>query len=267
MKISIIIPFCNEETNVQSVLDETRRTNPNAEIIAINDGSTDRTEPMIRQHADVRLISFAARCGQSAAIYTGLTLAEGDICVVMDGDGQNDPADIPKLVGLLNQADLVCGYRQKRQDNWARRSASWLANSIRRMILHDPVRDTGCALKAMRRADLCHVIPFDGLHRYLPVMFHHAGLRIVEVVVNHRPRRHGKSKYTIARRALLGLYDLFGVRWLMGRRTSWPKINRSGVPTVPPRPRDPLPELKPSSNAPMAPCQLARAQSPSNPGS
>jgi len=267
MKTSIIIPFCNEETNVHSVLDETRRTNPVAEIIAVNDGSSDRTEAMIRQHADVRLISFATRYGQSAAIYTGLSLAEGDICVMMDGDGQNDPADIPKLVDLLNQADLVCGYRRNRQDTWTRRSASWLANSIRRMILHDPVRDTGCALKAMRRADLCHVIPFDGLHRYLPVMFHHAGLRIVEVVVNHRPRRHGKSKYTIARRAFLGLYDLFGVRWLMGRRTSWPKINPSGVPLVPTRPREPLPEVKPSSNPPMAACQLTRVQSPSNPGS
>jgi len=223
MKISIIIPFYNEEENVESVLAETRQTNPEAEIIAVNDGSNDRTEAMIRQHPDARLVSFGCRLGQSAALYTGLKLAQGEVCVMMDGDGQSDPTDIPNLVFMLDRADLVCGYRRNRQDTWSRRSSSRIANFIRRMVLHDSVRDTGCTLKAMRKVDTRHLLPFDGLHRYLPVFFNHAGLRITEVPVNHRPRKHGKSKYTTRERAMRGLYDLIGVRWLMARKISWPK--------------------------------------------
>jgi dolichol-phosphate mannosyltransferase len=223
MKISIIIPFYDEESSVNEVLKETRRTNPEAEIIAVNDGSKDATLAMIRQHPDVRLISFERNLGQSAALFAGLTLAQGEICVMMDGDGQNDPADIPKLVSLLEYADVACGYRQKRQDVCSRRVSSWVANLIRRTVLHDQIRDTGCTLKALRKADVRHLLPFDGLHRYLPVLLNKAGLRIVEVPVNHRPRKHGKSRYTTRERAIRGLYDLIGVRWLMARRISWPK--------------------------------------------
>src|SRR5215472_3668773 len=154
MKVSIIIPFYNEEGNVDSVLEETRRTNPDAEIIAVDDGSSDRTKAMIRRHPDVRLVSLERNLGQSAALYTGLKAAQGEICVMMDGDGQSDPADIPNLVSQLDHADLVCGYRRVRQDNWSRRGASRIANFIRRMVLHDGVRDTGCTLKAMKKADL-----------------------------------------------------------------------------------------------------------------
>jgi dolichol-phosphate mannosyltransferase len=223
MKISIIIPFYDEEENVESVLKEARQMNPEAEIIAVNDGSTDRTEAMIRNLTDIRLISFGCHLGQSAALYAGLKSAQGEVCVMMDGDGQNDPADVSKLASMLDRADVVCGYRWNRQGTWSRRSASWLANMIRRMILRDHVRDTGCTLKAMRRSDVRHLIPFDGLHRYLPVFFNKAGLRMVEVPVNHRPRQHGKSKYTTLERAIRGFYDLIGVRWLMSRKISWPK--------------------------------------------
>ena len=223
MKTSIIIPFYNEEENVASVLEETHRTNPEAEIIAVNDASGDQTEAMIQKHPDVRLISFGCHLGQSAALYSGLKSARGEICVMMDGDGQSDPADIPHLVSQLERADLVCGCRRNRQDTWCRRSSSRIANFIRRLVLHDKVRDTGCTLKAMRKIDTRHLIPFDGLHRYLPVFFTHAGLRVAEVPVNHRPRKHGQSKYTIWYRALRGLHDLIGVRWLMARTISWPR--------------------------------------------
>jgi len=223
VKTSIIIAFYDEEENVESVLEETRRTNPEAEIIAVNDGSNDRTESMIRKHSDVRLISFERHLGQSAAIYAGLKSARGEICVMMDGDGQSDPADVPKLISMLDRAEVVCGRRQNRQDTWCRRKASWIANLIRRMVLHDPVHDTGCTLKAMRREKVRHLLPFDGLHRYLPVFLDRAGARIIEVPVNHRPRKHGKSKYSLPERAMRGLYDLIGVRWLIARRISWPK--------------------------------------------
>ena len=224
MKTSIIIPFYNEEMNVESVLEETHRLNPEAEIIAVNDGSTDRTELLIAKYSQIRLISFSKHLGQSAAIYSGLTQAQGDVCVLMDGDGQSDPADIPKLISWLENADLVCGYRQDRQDTWLRCHASTFANFLRRKILCDNVRDTGCALKVMRRVNVRHLIPFDGLHRYLPVLFNNAGLRIVEITVNHRARKFGTTKYTIGRRAFLGVFDLIGVRWLMSRRIDWPKV-------------------------------------------
>lgn len=223
MKVSIIIPFYNEEETVASVLEEARRTNPEAEIVAVNDGSSDRTETIIRQHPDIRLISHGGRLGQSAALYTGLNAAQGEICVMMDGDGQSDPADIPNLVSQLDRADLVCGYRRVRQDTWSRRVASRLANSIRRMVLHDGVRDTGCTLKAMKKTDMRLLLPFNGLHRFIPVLFNHAGLRIVEVPVNHRPRKGGKTKYSNLERALRGFYDLIGVRWLLARSIAWPK--------------------------------------------
>jgi dolichol-phosphate mannosyltransferase len=227
MKISIIIPFYDEEESVNEVLAEARRTHPEAEIIAVNDGSKDDTLAMIRKHSDVRMISFERNLGQSAALFAGLTLAQGEICVMMDGDGQNDPADILKLVSILEHADVACGYRQKRQDVWPRRVSSWVANSIRRTVLNDRIHDTGCTLKALRKADVRHLLPFDGLHRYLPVILSKAGLRIVEVPVRHRPRKHGKSKYSTRERAMRGLYDLIGVRWLMARRISWPKNGKN----------------------------------------
>lgn len=223
MKISIIIPFHNEEENVDAVLNEVRRTNPDSEIIAINDASKDNTLALIQKHTDVRLISFEKQLGQSAAIYAGLQAAQREICVMMDGDGQNDPADIPKLVAALEHADVVCGIRQNRQDVWRRRVGSRLANFIRRRVLHDRIHDTGCTLKALRRADVRHLVPFNGLHRYLAVFLTQAGLKVVEIPVNHRARAHGKSKYSSAGRALRGIYDLIGVRWLMKRRISWPK--------------------------------------------
>jgi dolichol-phosphate mannosyltransferase len=223
VKISIIIPFHNEAENVNLVLDEVRRTNVTAEIIAVNDASRDNTLALIRKHADVRLISFEHQLGQSAAIYAGLQAAQGDVCVMMDGDGQNDPADIPKLVAALDHADVACGFRQNRQDTWSRRVSSQIANAIRQRILHDTIRDTGCTLKALRKEDVRHLVPFNGLHRYLPVFLTQAGLRIVEVPVNHRPRAHGQSNYSTGGRALRGIYDLIGVRWLMKRRISWPK--------------------------------------------
>jgi dolichol-phosphate mannosyltransferase len=223
MKVSIIIPFYNEEQNVGAVLAETRQANPEAEIIAVNDGSQDGTAAIIAKCPAVRLISFERNLGQSAALYTGLTQAHGDVCVMMDGDGQSDPADIPKLVAALEQADIACGYRLHRQDDWSRRAASRVANAVRRTILQDGIRDTGCTLKALRKEDVRLLVPFNGLHRFLPAFFKRAGLRIVEGPVDHRPRKFGSSKYTAGGRLWRGIYDLFGVRWLLARRIMWPK--------------------------------------------
>jgi dolichol-phosphate mannosyltransferase len=228
MKISIVIPFYNEEENVQAVLREVQQIVPDAEIIAVNDGSGDRTAENIRSCEGVRLISFPRNLGQSAALYAGLTRAQNEICVMMDGDGQNDPADIPRLVARLDHADLVCGYRQRRQDSWPRRAASRIANGIRLAALRDGIRDTGCTLKAMRTADVRHLVPFNGMHRFIPALLRRAGLRVVEIPVNHRPRRFGASKYTMGKRAWRGLCDLIGVCWLLARQISWPRKEEIG---------------------------------------
>lgn len=220
--LSIVIPFFNEEENVAELLGEVRRACPDAEIVAVDDGSSDGTQAQIRAVPDVLLVALGRNLGQSAAIYVGLQQATGELCVMLDGDGQNDPADIPLLVAASSSADLVCGYRRNRRDTWNRRAASRIANAIRRWFLHDGIRDTGCSLKAMRREHVRFLIPFNGLHRFIPALLKNAGLTLAEVPVNHRPRLRGVSKYTIGGRALRGLRDLFGVRWVLTRQLRFP---------------------------------------------
>jgi dolichol-phosphate mannosyltransferase len=141
---------------------------------------------------------------------------------MMDGDGQNDPAEIPKLIEAMSSADVVFGVRSNRQDTKARLIASRIANAIRRFALGDTATDTGCSLKVIRREHVALLVPFNGLHRYLPAFLQGAGLSSVEISVNHRSRKAGISKYTIQGRALRGIYDLIGVRWLLNRRIIWP---------------------------------------------
>lgn len=222
-RVSIVVPFFNEEETAGEVLAEVLRTNPGAEVIAVNDGSSDGTAAVLDGVAGVRALHFAVNRGQSAAMYAGLRAATRPVCALMDGDGQNDPADIPKLVEELERggADVICGYRANRVDTASRRYASRFANKIRRMFLHDGVRDTGCSVKVFRREAVDHLVPFNGMHRYLPAIFLQAGLKIGEVPVNHRGRMAGASKYTNWDRALRGIYDLIGVQWLLRRKVKW----------------------------------------------
>jgi len=222
-RLSIIVPFYNEEDNVAELLREIRQACPTAEIVAVDDGSTDRTRAVLAAEKDIQVVAFPYNCGQSAALYAGLHHATGEVCVMLDGDGQNDPSDIPALVAALASADVACGYRLHRQDTWNRRVASRVANKIRRAFLHDGIRDTGCSLKAMRREHVRFLVPFNGMHRFLPALLKNVGLTIVEVPVNHRPRLRGVSKYTIGGRALRGLRDLTGVSWLLTRQLRLPK--------------------------------------------
>lgn len=226
---SIVIPFYNEEACVKSVLEEVLACQPDAEIIAVDDGSKDGTWAAICSLPKVHGLRLAENRGQSAAMYAGMRAATGEFVVLMDGDGQNDPADIDKLIALLKQdgVDVACGQRVKRRDTWSRRVASKSANAIRRSILNDGISDTGCSLKAFRREHVELLVPFNGLHRYLPAIFKHAGLKLAETPVNHRARTLGVSKYTNWNRALRGIYDLFGVRWLLNRKVVFPKMERS----------------------------------------
>jgi glycosyltransferase involved in cell wall biosynthesis len=220
-QVSVVIPVFNEEGNVsqlQMELESALKEIP-YEIVFVDDGSQDRTVERIRRGAKVRVLEFAKNSGQSAAICAGLANASGTILVLMDGDLQNDPRDIPCLVAEINKGfDLVCGYRVNRKDTWFKRVQSLIANKVRSRFTKDGIRDTGCTLKAMRQECREALIPFQGMHRFIPALIKGLGYRITEIPVNHRPRRSGVSKYNFGNRALRATTDMLGVRWLLGRQ-------------------------------------------------
>lgn len=225
-RVSIVVPFYNEEECAESVLREIVSCQPGAEVVAVDDGSKDRTWQILCSVAGITALRLTENRGQSGAMFAGLRYASGDLLVMLDGDGQNDPADIDKLVDLVRsgKCDVAVGRRAKRRDTWSRRAASRIANRIRRTFLHDGVSDTGCSLKVIHRDHVDLLVPFNGLHRYLPAIFTHAGLKIAEIDVNHRERHAGTSKYTNFDRALRGVYDLIGVSWLLKRKVILPRI-------------------------------------------
>ena len=221
---SVIVPLYNEEANLPILQEELRGalSGLDYEIIFVDDGSVDGTAERIETAPNIRLIRFEKNAGQSAAIYAGLTAARGATLVVIDGDLQNDPADIPRLLAeIACGADLVCGYRIKRRDTVVKRLTSRIANTVRSRYTKDGVRDTGCTLKAMRRECVSALLPFKGMHRFIPALVKAAGYRLVEIPVNHRPRRFGQSKYGLSNRALRATIDMFGVRWLLSRRLNY----------------------------------------------
>lgn len=220
--VSIVVPFYNEEEGVQAFLEELCSVRPNDEIIAVNDGSNDNTWSVIQSFQGVKGVNLARNVGQSGAIFAGMKKASGEIIVLMDGDGQNDPKDISKLLDKLGNADVVCGYRITRKDTFSKRFGSRVGNSVRRLFLADGIRDTGCSLKAFKKEAINQLFLFNGMHRFLPAIFKDAGLKILEVGVNHRPRSAGVSKYTNWGRGLRGLYDIFGISWYLKRRVKLP---------------------------------------------
>jgi dolichol-phosphate mannosyltransferase len=222
--LSVVVPLYNEEANLPILQEELRvaLSGLDYEILFVDDGSIDRTAERIEAAPNIRLIRFEKNCGQSAAIYAGLVAARGATVVIIDGDLQNDPADIPRLLAeITHGADLVCGYRLKRQDTVVKRLTSRIANTVRSRYTKDGVRDTGCTLKAMRRECVSALFPFKGMHRFIPALVKAAGYRLVEIPVNHRPRRFGQSKYGLSNRALRATIDMFGVRWLLSRRLNY----------------------------------------------
>ncbi|PYK24766.1 MAG: glycosyltransferase [Verrucomicrobia bacterium] len=222
--VSVIVPVYNEEQNVPILEAELRAAlkGVDHEIIFVDDGSSDHTVERIEAAPNVRVIRFEKNAGQSAAIYAGLQAARGAILVLIDGDLQNDPADIPKLIAeIARGADLVCGYRAQRRDTVVKRLTSWIANAVRSRYTKDGVRDTGCTLKAMRRECVSALVPFKGMHRFIPALIKDAGYRLVEIPVNHRPRRFGQTNYGLGNRAVRATIDMFGVRWLLSRRLSY----------------------------------------------
>jgi dolichol-phosphate mannosyltransferase len=234
LRLSILIPAYNEAENILPLLAEIDRAladRPPVEIIVVDDGSDDETPAKLTEaktgRPSLRVLRHARRSGQSAALMTGARAARGDWIATLDGDGQNDPADLLRFVAAV-AADsglaLVGGLRQKRNDALSRRLASRFANRLRQMILRDGCTDSACGLKLLRRDALLTLPTFDGMHRFLPALFLRQGYPTAYIAVNHRPRRRGVSKVTNVGRAAVGVTDLFGVWWLM-RRARRPAVS------------------------------------------
>ena len=222
--VSIVVPLYNEEQSVAMLQRELADAlnGLDYEIIFVDDGSRDETVARIAANPRTRVLRFEKNAGQSAAIFAGLQAVRSEVAVLIDGDLQNNPADIPRLLAEISRgADLVCGYRVRRKDTLLKRISSRVANFVRSRFTRDGVRDTGCTLKAMRRDCIGALVPFKGMHRFIPALVKGAGYRLVEVPVNHRPRRFGQSKYGLGNRALRATVDMFGVRWLLSRRFNY----------------------------------------------
>jgi dolichol-phosphate mannosyltransferase len=230
--LSVLVPVHNEEENISPLILEINsalKGKVHFEILVINDASTDSSANILqnlqKNHPYLRVIRHLQRRGQSAAILIGVKVARYEWIATLDGDGQNNPLDILKLIeaarnsGALNDASLLCmGYRKNRQDTWSRKISSNIANSIRRAILKDQNPDSACGIKLFPRQLFLEIPHFRNDHRFLPALFKRAGATIICVPVHHRPRLHGTSKYGLINRLGTGIMDLLGVAWLMRRK-------------------------------------------------
>ena len=224
--ISVVFPVYNERDNLAPLLVEVEAVfeSIELEVIAVDDRSTDGSLSELRrlqsEHECLRVVSLKRHAGQSAAFAAGVESARGDPIVLMDADGQNDPADVPALLEILERdpsCAAVVGYRINRADSRWKRVQSRVANSVRNWLTGDRVRDTGCSLKAIRRAAARGLVSFDGMHRFYPTLIRQAGGKVIEAPVSHRPRLKGNSKYGMWNRGLPALRDALGVRWLKRR--------------------------------------------------
>ncbi len=236
--LSLVIPMHNEEQNVQLLVEEigTALAGLCAEFILVDDGSTDGTLDQLRQAARgdqrIRIAHFRRNLGQTAAMAAGFHLARGEAVVTLDGDLQNDPADVPALVALLKEWDVVCGVRVNRRDTWLKRISSKIANGFRNWATGDDIVDTGCTLKAFRRQWLQNLDLYRGMHRFLPTLLKMRGARVTQVPVRHRPRRAGKTHYGTWGRMVKGLGDVWAVRWMQRNYVDYAtvlELEESGV--------------------------------------
>lgn len=226
---SVVVPLKNEEENIEELVSEIafvmQKLGAAWELICIDDGSTDKTQECLaklqQQYSELRTLLFDKNYGQSSAFDAGFKAARGEFVITLDGDRQNDPLDIPKLIAAIADADLVCGRRLLRKDTFVKRMTSFLANAVRRRLCKDGVQDTGCSLKIYRANCLRNIKMFNGMHRFLPALFVIEGFRVKEVDVNHRERSKGETKYTFFNRSLNTVTDMFAVRWMYKRRLNY----------------------------------------------
>jgi dolichol-phosphate mannosyltransferase len=228
-EISVLIPVYNELENVEALYKEIvgvlSKANYKFEVIFVDDGSTDGTAELLRKLAQtestLKILCHKENYGQSAALLSGAKAARYAMLITMDGDGQNDPADIPNLCKQAQgKKTVVLGNRKKRDDNSLRKFSSKVGNGVRKWLLKDECPDTGCSLKLFPRDGFLELPHFNHMHRFLPALFKRAGFELVNVPVNHRPRQFGVSKYGVLNRLFVGIHDLIGMRWLLKRPCS-----------------------------------------------
>lgn len=244
--ITVVVPFYNEEACVVAVVEEVvavlDRHGQTFEVVAVDDGSRDATPRLLadcaERHPQVRVLRWELNRGQAAALFWGLKSARAPVVVTMDGDGQNDPADIPTLLSGLAGfsspagADMVVGIRAARSDSRLRRAMSRLANGVRGRVLHDHLQDSGCALKVFRRELVDTFLPIQTLYSFLPAFAVAAGFRVAERPVRHQPRQGGTSSYGLRKMLWRPLLDMLGVWWFRSRRFVLPR-GAGAAPAVP----------------------------------
>lgn len=226
--ITVVVPVFNEEDNIQPLANEVFDALAGRmfyELVFVDDGSTDGTldaiQHAVKQNTAVAMCQHEINRGQSAAVLTGVRAANSKLVAVLDGDGQNDPEDLPRLLEELQSSAsvrMVIGQRERRKDSWSRRLSSRVANSIRARILKDAVSDTGCGIKVFYREEFLRLPAFDHMHRFLPALVQRNGGEVRSIPVNHRPRLSGESKYGIGNRLWVGITDMIGVVWLQRRK-------------------------------------------------
>lgn len=236
-ELSVIVPVKDEADNVLPMLEEVQSAAADWpwswELIYVDDGSGDATWERIREARQreprVRAVRFRENCGQTSAVTGGIRHARGRLCVTLDGDCQNDPADIKKLVEAMGDADMVTGWRKNRRDTTWRRFQSWVANTFRNAMTGESVHDIGCGIRVFDREKMLQVPLFEGMHRFMPTLFHYCNFKVIEVEVNHRPRERGSTKYGMWNRVFRALRDLFAVRWMRRRMIRYQLIEEDTI--------------------------------------
>jgi glycosyltransferase involved in cell wall biosynthesis len=229
IKVSVVVPLYNEEENLPVLIPRLVKVlNPLGlpyEMIFVDDGSSDGSRKILKEMASrypsLRIVGLKENRGLSTALLAGMREARGEKIVTLDSDLQNDPEDIPKLLGYLDRYDMATGWRQKRDDPWLKRISSKIGNGVRNRLSGEQIHDSACTLRAFKRECIQEVPIFNGMHRFLSTLVKMQGYRIIEVPVLHHQRKFGKSKYNIRNRALRSFIDLLGVRWMKGRRIQY----------------------------------------------
>jgi len=237
-QISVVVPLRNESANVlpltERIFAALGNTSGGVELILVDDASSDNTWEQILQarqtYPGLRAIRHSQNKGQSAALWTGFRGSHGNIIATLDGDLQNDPADLPRMLASLSDCDMVCGVRTRRADNWLRRVSSSIARFARKSVLQMDFADTGCNLRVFKRTVLDVLPAFDGVHRFMPVFVHNVGLVVKEVPVTHHPRIAGRSNYGISNRLGRGIRDLIMVRWYLKRQIGRVPLENKNAP-------------------------------------
>ncbi len=230
-ELSVVVPVYNEAECVEPLCAALYAVLPGLgrsfEVILVDDGSSDETPKLLAAEKDrresLRVLRLRKNCGQSAAMSCGFDHARGRVVITLDADLQNDPADISLLLEKIDagECDAVCGWRQKRRDNWLRRVSSRVANGVRNKLSGETISDTGCSLKAYKTEFLRKIKMFKGMHRFLPTLLKMEGARVAEVAVGHRPRHAGEAKYGVWNRVFKSFRDLLAVRWMKQRRIDY----------------------------------------------